>query len=43
MRAGQHTLLGIVEGYAKFRATHFTAHLHRSDVGSLHQWVQNNI
>jgi hypothetical protein len=37
---GQHTLLGIVERYAKFRATHFTGHLH---VGRLHQRVQNNI
>jgi hypothetical protein len=25
---GQYTLLGIVDGYAKFRATHFTGHLH---------------
>jgi hypothetical protein len=39
---GQHTLLGIVVGYARFWAAHFTGHHFKSDVGRLHQWVQNN-
>jgi hypothetical protein len=40
----QHTLLGIIVGYARFWATNITGLTghHRSDVGRLHQWVQNN-
>jgi hypothetical protein len=34
------TLLCNVVGYARFWATHFSGH--RSDVGRLHQWVENN-
>jgi hypothetical protein len=29
--------------YASFQATHFTGHHFMSDVGCLHQWVQNNL
>jgi hypothetical protein len=38
----QHNLLGIIDGYAKFLGnTLYWASAYRSDVGRLHQWVQD--
>jgi hypothetical protein len=40
---GQHTLLGIVVGYMWSFGYHTLLGIIRSDMGRLHQWVQNKI